>query len=144
MVNKVELSDLMIRTYEPADEAQVIDLWQRCNLVVPWNDPQRDILLKLQFQPELLFAGTIHNRVVATLMAGYEGHRGWLNYLAVEPDLQRQGIGRRMVHHAEVELEKLGCPKINLMVRGTNTAVIEFYERLGYQREERVNLGKRL
>src|SRR5262245_30660532 len=95
---------LVIRAFEPADEAQVIDLWHRCKLVVPWNDPARDIALKLQVQPELFLVGVGGGRVVATVMAGYGGHRGWINYLAVAPDWQGRGVGRRIMEEAEAAL----------------------------------------
>ena len=140
----MSLQDVIIRPYQVADEAQVIALWHQCNLVVPWNDPQRDIALKLQCQPELFFVGALDTRIVATLMAGYGGHRGWFNYLAVAPDCQRQGIGRQIVAVAERALMALDCPKINLQVRAYNTEVIAFYERLGYQVEELISLGKRI
>ncbi|MBV9864796.1 MAG: GNAT family acetyltransferase [Abitibacteriaceae bacterium] len=136
--------EVTIRPYQTGDEAQVIALWQRCDLVVPGNDPQRDIQLKLQVQPELFLIGVMGERIVATLMVGYDGHRGWLNYLAVAPDCQRQGIGRRMVETAEQTLKQLGCPKMNLQVRANNTTVIAFYQRLGFEVEERVSMGKRL
>ena len=122
----------------------MIRLWQDCRLVVPWNDPKQDIQLKLQVQPELFFVGLIDAQIVATLMAGYEGHRGWLNYLAVTPAHQRQGIGRRMVEAAIATLKAMNCPKINLQVRTSNPAVIEFYERLGFKIDEVVSMGKRL
>jgi len=109
---------LNIRPFEPADEAAVIDLWHRCGLVVPWNDPKTDIALKLDFQPELLLVGTLNNSVVATVMVGYEGHRGWINYLAVSPDHQSQGIGRRMMEEAESKLREIGS--ISRSVRPTN------------------------
>jgi len=121
-----------------------VALWQRCNLVVAANDSTRDIALKSQFQPELFFVGTVDDRVVATVMAGYEGHRGWINYLAVSPDVQRHRLGRRMMAHAEHALRALGCPKINLQVRGSNAGVVRFYERLGFAVEDRVSMGKRL
>lgn len=136
--------DVAIRPYQTGDEVQVIALWHQCNLVAPWNDPEKDIQLKLQVQPELFLVGVRDERIVATLMVGYDGHRGWLNYLAVSLDCQRQGIGRRMVEAAEETLRKLGCPKMNLQVRGSNTEVIAFYERLGFEVEERVSMGKRL
>jgi ribosomal protein S18 acetylase RimI-like enzyme len=136
--------EFVIRTYEASDEQAVIDLWHRCKLVVPWNDPREDIQTKVAFQPELLFVGTVNGRVVTTVMAGYEGHRGWINYLAVDPDYQRQGIGSAMMLRAEHVLSSLGCPKINLQVRASNQAVIDFYEHLGFSKEERISLGKRL
>ena len=133
-----------IRVYQPADEAAVIDLWQRCKLVVPWNDPHQDIAFKLAFQPDLFFVGTVDNHVIASMMVGYEGHRGWLNYLAVHPDYQRQGVGRQMVEHAIKTLKAIGCPKLNLQVRETNQAVIAFYQRLGFTSDHVIGLGRHL
>ena len=135
---------LTIRPFQITDKADVIELWHRCNLVVPWNDPDKDIMTKLAFQPDLFFVGTLDGSIVATVMAGYEGHRGWINYLAVAPDCQGQGLGRRMMTEAETRLQGAGCPKINVQVRTSNLATIAFYERLGYAKDEVVNLGKRL
>jgi ribosomal protein S18 acetylase RimI-like enzyme len=135
---------MQIRAFEPADEAAVIDLWRRCELVVPWNDPQRDIRLKLAVQPELFLVGTLDAAVIATIMAGYEGHRGWLNYVAVSPDHRRAGYGRQIVHAAMERLAALGCPKINLQIRTSNTAVIAFYQGLGFTIDDVVSMGKRL
>lgn len=135
---------VQIRPYQPTDESHVIELWHRCNLVVPWNDPQHDIRLKMQAQPDLLLVGVIDDRVVATLMVGYDGHRGWLNYLAVAPDQRHQGIGRQMVEAAITKLKERGCPKINLQIRESNTAVIDFYTRLGFRIDPVVSMGKRL
>jgi ribosomal protein S18 acetylase RimI-like enzyme len=135
---------LVVRPYEPADEAAVVDLWRRCGLVVPWNDPHRDIAMKLQVNPELFLVGTVGGRVVATVMAGYDGHRGWIYSLGVEPELQRHGFGRRVMDEAEGRLRERGCHKINLQVRSSNAGVIAFYERLGFQVEDRVSMGKRL
>ena len=136
--------ELVVRPFEPADEEQVVDLWQRCGLVVPWNDPHQDIAIKLTVQPDLFLVGAWKGVVVATVMAGFEGHRGWLNYLAVSPDLRRRGVGRHMVEAAQAKLEALGCPKINLQVRKTNRGVIAFYERLGFSQDEVLSMGKRL
>ncbi len=135
---------MTIRSFKTGDSEAVIELWRACNLVVPWNDPQRDIERKLQVQPELFFVGEIENRIVATVMAGYEGHRGWLNYLAVAPDMQKQGFGRQIVEFAIEKLRERGCPKINLQVRASNVEVIAFYKALGFQVEEVLNLGMRL
>ena len=137
-------SEFKIRSYRAPDESAVIDLWQRCNLVAPQNEPEKDIEMKLKFQPDLFFVGTISDRVVATVMAGYDGHRGWIYYLAVDPDYQRKQIGRRMMEKAEAALLKRGCPKINLQVRTSNQAVISFYERLGFSNDDVIGLGKRL
>jgi len=138
------LENLEIRRYKASHEAQLIDLWKECNLVVPPNDPQRDIHNKLTFQPDSLYVGTVEDRLVASVMVGYEGHRGWINYLAVSPEFQRKGIGRRMMEFAEDAVIHLGCPKINLQVRTANKSVIAFYETIGFKKEDRVSLGKRL
>jgi ribosomal protein S18 acetylase RimI-like enzyme len=111
---------------------------------VPWNDPRRDIALKLAVQPHLFLVGALGTSVIATIMAGYEGHRGWLNYLAVSPEYQRHGIGRRMVEAATALLKAAGCPKINLQIRRSNTDVIAFYTRLGFTIDDVVSMGKRL
>jgi ribosomal protein S18 acetylase RimI-like enzyme len=136
--------NLHVQVYQAADEEQVISLWHRCGLVVPHNDPHRDIQLKVKFQPELFLVGVIDSQVIASIMAGYEGHRGWLNYLAVSPEYQRRGIGRQLVEAATIRLEALGCPKINLQIRTSNAAVIEFYQRIGFTVDDTVSMGKRL
>ena len=138
------MSDLVIRPYQPQDETAVVQLWLQCNLVVPQNNPKRDIKRKLQVNPEWFLVGILGHHVVATCMAGYEGHRGWINYLAVSPHHRRQGIGRRIMEEAEKRLSAAGCPKINLQVRKTNRAVIQFYERIGYTRDPVASMGKRL
>ena len=136
--------DIVVRPYQPPDEPQVVELWYRCNLVLPWNDPGQDIRHKVAFQPDLFLVGETGSRIVGTVMAGYEGHRGWINYLAVAPDYRRMGIGRRLMQVAEHELTALGCPKINLQVRSSNAGVIAFYQRLGFVVDDVVALGKRL
>ena len=137
-------AEFKIRSYQDADRSAVSDLWHRCNLVVPQNDPHKDIEMKCQVQPDLFFVGTIEKQIVATLMAGYDGHRCWIYYLAVDPEYQRQGIGRRMMERAEAALKKRGCPKINLQVRTSNSAVISFYTSLGYSNDDVIGLGKKL
>jgi ribosomal protein S18 acetylase RimI-like enzyme len=133
-----------IRRFQSADEQPVVALWHRCGLTRPWNDPNRDIRRKLGVQPELFLVATLDEQVVATVMAGYDGHRGWLYYLAVDSAQQRLGYGREIVTAAERLLANLGGPKINLQVRTDNVAVVEFYRRLGFCRDEVVSLGKRL
>ena len=132
-----------IRPYRESDESAVIPLWIDCNLVVPQNNPQNDIKLKIAFQPDLMLVGTIENDIVATAMVGYEGHRGWINYLAVSPSRQRLGLGRKMMEVAEQKLKEIGCPKLNIQVRTTNTGVIEFYKRIGFLDDNVIGLGKR-
>lgn len=112
--------------------------------MVPQNDPAADIARKMRVNPEWFLVGEVEGTVVASCMAGYEGHRGWINYLAVHPDHRRMGLARQMMEHAEELLRAAGCPKINLQVRKTNAAVIAFYEALGFGVEEVVSLGKRL
>ncbi|TGG91682.1 GNAT family acetyltransferase [Natronospirillum operosum] len=133
-----------IRPFQEADRSAVITLWQGTGLTVPQNDPDEDINRKLRVDPELFLIGEINGEVVATVMAGYEGHRGWINYLAVSPMHQRNGYARQLMETAERLLKKRGCPKINLQVRATNVGVIEFYAALGYGDDHVVGLGKRL
>ncbi len=133
-----------VRPYREADENQVIQLWKTCELVVPWNDPAKDIARKLKVDRDLLLVGEIDGRIIATVMAGYEGHRGWVNYLAVAPHLQGHGLGRQLMDEVERRLRQRGCPKINLQVRATNRKVIAFYESIGYKVDDCVSLGKRL
>ena len=137
-------SDFKIRSYQTVDESAVIDLWHRCNLVVPQNDPKKDIEMKRKVQADLFFVGTIDDQIVATVMSGYDGHRGWIYYLAVDPDYRRQQIGRRMMQKVESALKKRGCPKINLQVRTSNRAVMAFYGHLGFLNDDVIGLGKKL
>jgi ribosomal protein S18 acetylase RimI-like enzyme len=136
-------SQLVIRLFKLTDESAVVALWHQCGLVVPQNDPHEDIAIKIAFQPDLFFVGTIDGHVMATVMAGYEGHRGWINYIAVAPAYRRQGFGSQMMLRAEQSLRALGCPKINLQVRESNQAMIAFYESLGFSNDRVISLGKR-
>ena len=133
-----------IREFQPTDEEAVIVLWERCGLVRPWNDPRKDISRKLKVRPDLFLVGVADRKVVATVMAGYDGHRGWINYLAVAPEERRRGRGRTMMREAENRLRSAGCPKINLQIRRANADVIAFYASLGYVQDEVVSMGRRL
>ncbi len=135
---------MKIGAYKSTDESAVIDLWKRCGLVAPQNNPQADIQRKLAVAPELFLIGTLDSEIVTTVMAGYEGHRGWINNLAVAPHLQKTGYGRLIMEHAEALLRERGCPKINLQVRATNKQVIEFYQRIGFSFDDVLSMGKRL
>lgn len=135
---------MIIRPYQPQDEEAVIQLWQRCELTRPWNDPRKDIARKLSVQPELFLVGAEDGAIVATAMAGFDGHRGWINYLAVAPERQRQGHGRQLMRAVEDALLAVGCPKLNLQVRAGNAKAVAFYEALGYGQDELVSMGKRL
>ena len=133
-----------IRPFSLKDEKAVKALWQKCDLVRPWNDPHSDIQRKLKVNPELFLVGTLGVKIIATAMGGYEGHRGWVNYLAVDPSHQRKGFGRQLMAEIEKRLLVLGCPKINLQVRNGNTSAMEFYSRIGYKNDNVISLGKRL
>jgi ribosomal protein S18 acetylase RimI-like enzyme len=135
---------MRIRTFTSNDTDTVVQLWRECGLVAPQNDPHKDIARKIAAQPELFLVGEQDGKVVATVMAGYDGHRGWLNYLAVSPDLRRQGLGREIVTAAQERLAALGCPKVNLQVRRSNAAVMGFYRALGFVEDDVVGMGKRL
>jgi len=147
MLEKLEISkmdEVLIRIYDPADQEAVLRLWKRCGLVIPANDPVQDIARKFRFQKELFLVAVLRRKIVGTVMAGYEGRRGWINYLAVSPARQGKGIGRRLMQEAEKRLLALGCPKVNLLVRTSNSQMIEFYRNLGFSRDDVITLGKRL
>ena len=133
-----------IRRFRPADEQAVVRLWVGCDLTRPWNDPHADIARKLADSPDLFLVGEEAGVVVGSVMAGYDGHRGWINYLAVEPGRQRSGRGRALMAAAEERLRDRGCAKINLQVRDTNEAARGFYEAIGYRQDPVVSFGKRL
>ncbi|CAN5313124.1 GNAT family acetyltransferase [soil metagenome] len=137
---------MLIRPFSPADTDAVVTLWTDCGLVRPWNDPLADIRRKLTEQPELFLVGTSDDgaTVIATAMAGFDGHRGWVHYLAVDPTLQRQGNGRALMAEVERLLVERGCPKLSLQIRDDNTKVLGFYRGLGYGQDNVISLGKRL
>ena len=133
-----------IRPFQAEDEPAVIALWERCELTRSWNDPHKDVARKLSVQRELFLVGVDGSTLVAAVMAGYDGHRGSVNYLAVDPAHRRRGHGAALMRHVETLLAERGCPKINLIVRSANAAVIAFYRKLGYAPDAVVPLGKRL
>ena len=135
---------MQIRTFEDGDEPAVVALWARCGLMRPWNDPHRDIARKCAFQRDLFLVGTIDGTVVAAVMGGYDGHRGWINYLAVDPDQRRGGLGRQLMDDVRRRLQGLGCAKINLQIRRDNLEALAFYGRLGFVEDAVVSLGLRL
>lgn len=133
-----------ITIYKPKFQDAMVDLWTTCNLITPQNDPVEDIKKKTSFQPELFFVGLLEGKVIGSIMVGYEGHRGWMNYMAVNPKYQRQGYGRKLVQKAIAELKKIGCVKINLQVRRSNTSVIDFYKHLRFKEDDVISFGMRL
>lgn len=138
------MTPMQIRPFRADDMENVIALWRDCDLTRPWNDPARDIQRKVAMADDLFLVGTVAGHVVGTVMAGYEGHRGWINYLAVDPNERGAGRGSELMAAAEIRLRDLGCPKINLQVRATNPDAIAFYERIGFIVDDAVSLGKRL
>ena len=135
---------LQIRPFLEADQGAVVALWQRCGLLRPWNDPGKDIARKLRVQRDLFLVGTLEDVIVGSVMAGYEGHRGWINYLAVDPQQRRAGLGRALMDEAERRLRALGCPKINLQIRKDNLVATAFYAGIGFAEDAALSFGKRL
>ena len=137
-------AEIVIRPFARSDEDAVVALWQAAGLTRPWNDPHRDIARKLQVRPEWLLVAEAEGEILGTVMAGYDGHRGSVNYLAVSPTRRRAGLGRVLMAEAERMLAEAGCPKVNLQLRAGNDEALAFYEALGYARDDVVSLGKRL
>jgi ribosomal protein S18 acetylase RimI-like enzyme len=135
---------LVIRTFVKSDEPAVVALWRAAELTRPWNDPHADIARKLAVQPELFLVGELDGEIIASAMAGYDGHRGSVYYFAVSPDHRGSGHARTLMAEVERRLIALGCPKLNLMVRRDNQIAIGFYARIGYDEQQVVTLGKRL
>ncbi|MEU4361842.1 GNAT family acetyltransferase [Promicromonospora sp. NPDC023987] len=125
-----------------ADVEQVVELWKTCELTRPWNDPYVDIAEARAGDDSTVLVARTGGRVAATAMAGYDGHRGWLYYVAVAPELRRSGLGRAAVVAAEAWLVARGARKIQLMVRTANTDVLGFYGRMGYADQECTVLGR--
>lgn len=136
--------DLEVRSFAPGDRDALVALWRECGLVRPTNDPFKDIARKQRVRGDLLLVGLSGGGIVASAMVGYDGHRGWINYLAVSPRHQKCGHGRRMLDEAERRLRAEGCAKINLQVRATNAAAVAFYNAVGFVQDEVLSFGKRL
>ncbi|MEM6580017.1 MAG: GNAT family acetyltransferase [Pseudomonadota bacterium] len=138
------MNELLVRAFEDNDRKSVIALWRNCGLVVPQNSPDADIDNKLRVDRDLFLVALDNEGLVATVMGGYEGHRGWVNYLAVDREKRGLGYGKRIMAAVEALLKRKGCPKINLQVRSSNAEVVAFYRTLGYTMDDVVSLGKRL
>lgn len=136
------MSELAIAPITDADVADVIALWQRCNLTRPWNDPASDIAFARKSASTAILVGRHGGKIAATAMVGHDGHRGWLYYVAVDPALQGRDFGRTIMAAAEDWLRQQGVEKAMLMVRADNTKVRAFYDRLGYDTQERVIYAK--
>jgi len=138
-------TDFEIRPFLDKDEAAVVELWEEVFAGdPPWNAPADMIRRKKTVQPELFLVAHSQEKVFGTVMAGFDGVRGWIHHLAVSPSLRRRGVATCLMRAAEEGLTKLGCPKVNLQVRSTNAGVIAFYRAVGYEVEERASMGKRL
>jgi len=138
-----------IRAVEAADTDAIVALWR----VVfpeyddpsrPQRDPRANIARKLAFGDGLFWLLEIDNRVVATAMAGYDGHRGWIYSIGVDPGERRRGLGKTLLAHVEAQLRARGCPKINLQVLSTRAAALDFWKAVGYQPDAVASFGKRL
>ena len=128
-----------------ADEAEAaVALWRACELTRPWNDSHADLAMALASPGSTILAGRLDSRLVATVMAGCDGHRGWVYYLAVAPDARRCGHGAAMMRAAESWLKTRGAPKLNLMVRADNAAAAGFYVAIGYKPSDVIVLQKLL
>jgi ribosomal protein S18 acetylase RimI-like enzyme len=134
---------MRIRPYADGDEPAVIGLW---NEVFPYHEPRNEaatvIRQKLRSGCDLFLVAETENGVVGTVLGGYDGHRGWVYRLAVDPRCRSQGIGAALMDHLERVLVQRGCPKVNLQIHGGNAEVVAFYEQLGYRVEDRVSMGK--
>ena len=137
-------SSLLIRPFQEGDEEALVSLWKMCKLTVPWNNPYKDIARKLKVQSDIFLMGYLEDKLIASVMAGYDGHRGYINYFAVHPDFQARGYGKQLMDNVENGLRELGCPKINLQIREGNDKVLTYYQKLGFVEEKRINMGKRL
>jgi len=132
----MEINDILIRAFNANDMEAVLALWESCGLIEPGHDPEIDIKRKMAHDPERFLVADAGGRVIGTCMAGYDGLRGWIYYLGVDPDFRKQGIARRMLTHAALSLEQAGCPSINLMVKHRNRDVVSFYKKSGYEEDD--------
>jgi ribosomal protein S18 acetylase RimI-like enzyme len=133
---------LSIAPIEDADVADVIALWQACGLTRPWNDPQADVALARRRPNSTVLIGRDADAIVATAMVGYDGHRGWVYYVAVDPDRRAQGLGRTIMNAAEDWLRQAGIAKLQLLVRRSNAKAGAFYQSLGYTEAETIVFAK--
>ena len=134
----------ILRSFTELDTESVIALWQACMLTRPWNDPEKDIARKLTVNDELFLVAELQGNIVGSVMGGYDGHRGWINYLAVDPEQRKLGLGKQLMLEVEQRLLSLGCPKINLQIRTGNEEVMAFYRAIGFTEDACVSFGKRL
>ena len=142
MTASTQAAALSIAPIGDADVADVIALWQACGLTRPWNDPAADIALARRGPNSAILIGRDGDAMIATAMVGHDGHRGWVYYVAVDPARREKGFGRAIMNAAEDWLRARGIEKLQLMVRGDNSKVRDFYGSLGYLEQERVLFAK--
>nr|WP_190241933.1 GNAT family acetyltransferase [Bradyrhizobium algeriense] len=133
---------LAIADIADADVATVIALWQACGLTRPWNDPAADIALARREPNSTILIGRDGDAIVATAMVGHDGHRGWVYYVASDPQRRAKGYGRAIMNAAEDWLRAAGILKLQLMVRKDNAQVHAFYQSLGYYNQQTVTFAK--
>jgi ribosomal protein S18 acetylase RimI-like enzyme len=133
---------LSIAAIEDGDIASVVALWQRCGLTRPWNNPATDIAFARQRTNAAVLVGRDGQEIVASVLVGHDGHRGWVYYVAVDPDCRHKGYGRIVMDAAEEWLRGRGIEKLQLMVRPDNSQVQAFYQSLGYFEQERIVYAK--
>ncbi len=133
---------MKVASLTDTDIPGVIALWRRCGLVRPWNDPEADIRLARAGNNADVLVGRDGDSIVASVLVGHDGHRGWVYYVSVDPDHQRRDFGRAIMTSAEDWLRARGIEKLQLMVRGDNTQVKAFYESIGFGEQERIIYAK--
>ena len=139
------MDNLKIRPYRESDKKAVVSLWRQVFPDSPsWNDPETNIKHKLAIQRDLFLVAELDNNIIGTAMAGFDGHRGWVYYVAVKPEYRRRGIGKALMLSVEQGLARIGCTKLNLQVRSSNEETVKFYKSLGYNIEDRISMGKLL
>ena len=139
------MTSIEIDLYEPSNHDSVVDLWKLCFPDdPPWNEPAEMIRRKTAQNDDLFWVAAVDGRVVGTILAGYDGVRGWIYHLATHPDFRRLGLATALMNQAETRLRELGCPKINLQVRKSNTEVVAFYKAYGFREDQTLSFGMRL
>jgi hypothetical protein len=133
---------MKIRNYKPSDKNSIISLWKKVlNPQKPHNNPEIAIDMKTKQNDGLFFVAEDNHEIIGTVIAGFDGHRGWLYSLAMLPQHRRKGIGTQLVKKAIGELKKLGCLKVNLQINSDNNEVVEFYKKNGFLVEDRISMG---
>jgi len=132
-MNSPSPSAVQIRAFEGSDQERLVQLWHDCDLTRPWNNPEDDIRQCLENPSSELLVAAAEDTLCGSVMIGCDGHRGWVYYLAVDPQYRHQGIGRTLMDHAEAWMRARQVPKIQAMIRHDNLAVRGFYGRLNYR-----------